>query len=172
MLNSRYFSAVFLAVFALFLLSACGTVNYAKRADGSRILSVDSFSQTAGETIRKYSRGQCNLFVQDVLKQYDIDLPGNAEEMILSMKRSLDWKRVSMDEANDRAERAQIVLAVQRPTRQDSAAHVCFVIYNAGYRSGGLLTVVGTYQCRETSINNEFDLSKQPPVEFYYYRKR
>jgi len=170
-LKNKEFTLLIVALSAIFLFSACGSSGYAKRPEAGHLIDLEKFNQSANETIKKYARGQCNLFVQDVLRQYNIDLPGSADQMILYMKRSLNWKRISMDEANEIAGRAQIVVAAQRPPRPDTPAHVCFVLYDRGYRNGGFLTVIGTYQCRESSLNYEFDLDKPPPVEFYYYRK-
>jgi len=168
--NSRL-ALLIAALPLLFVISGCGTSGYLRRADGSRIMGTESFKQAANETINKYTRGQCNLYVQDLLRQYGISLPGLAEDMIFSLKKSPDWKKIGMEEANDRAGRAQIVLAVQLPPKPNTAAHVSFVLYNRDYKPGKLPNVIGTYILHETGLNYEFDLSKPPPVEFYYYKK-
>jgi hypothetical protein len=162
------------AIFSIFLVS-CTSNKYVRDDNyGYSSFSAKAFKRTALETVKKYRKGECNLFVRDVLNQYGVKVEGNADGTIDYIEKSSEWEKIDESEVFRRVKQGKIIVVCQHKPPGYSAGHVAFVVDDDIGKKKNLLAVLGTYRREIVTINYEFDLktNQTTPIMYFMLKKK
>ena len=165
-------AVIFTIISSMFLIS-CTSGKYVREDNYSySSFSAKAFKRAALNTVKKYRRGECNLFVRDVLNQYNVKVEGNADGIIDYIEKSSEWQKLEESEVLKRVKQGKIIVVCQHKPPGYSAGHVAFVVDDDIGKKKNLLAVLGTYRGKIVTINYEFDLNttKNTPIAFFMLR--
>lgn len=165
----NYKISIILIISSMFMFS-CTSGKYVREGNvGYSSFSAKAFKRTALDTVKKYRRGECNLFVRDVLNQHGVKVEGNADGTIDYIEKSPEWTKIDEDEVSRRVRQGKIIVVCQHKPPGYSAGHVAFVVDDDIGKKKNMTAVLGTFRREIVTINYEFDLKTKEtaPIMFF-----